>query len=279
MTPRELLAIARDAGVARLDALALIAQASGRDRTWLLAHDDEALPHRSAEAARSTIERRARGEPLAYLVGEREFHALVLHVTPDVLIPRPDTETLVAWALEVLARAQAAAPHVLDLGTGSGAIALAVKHARPGSAVTAIDLSDAALAVARANGQRLGLSVDWRGGHWMRELDASARFDLIVSNPPYVRAADPHLLTLAHEPALALVGGEDGLHALREIVDAAPQHLAAGAWLLLEHGFDQADAVSALLRERGFAGVQSRRDLAGQPRCTGGCWRDDADGR
>jgi release factor glutamine methyltransferase len=201
-----------------------------------------------------------------------------------VLDPRPDTETLVDWALDGLA---AAAPRpgtpiqVLDLGTGSGAIALAVadaaRRAEPSSAmhsvqVTAVDLSEAALAVARANGVRLGLAVDWRAGAWFEPV-AGCRFDRVLSNPPYIAEGDPHLAALQHEPQLALTAGPDGLRDLRQIVAQASDHLQPGGWLLLEHGHDQADAVAALLAAAGFEAIDHRRDLPGHVRCTGGRWR------
>ncbi|MES3015087.1 MAG: HemK/PrmC family methyltransferase, partial [Pseudomonadota bacterium] len=159
---------------------------------------------------------------------------------------------------------------VIDLGTGSGAIALAVKRARPGALVVATDISEAALAVARANAARLGLDVAMQHGAWWHGLEGR-RFDLVLSNPPYIAGADPHLAALKHEPTLALTPGGDGLGALREIIAGAREHLAAGGWLLLEHGYDQADAVQALLCAQGFAAIETRCDLGSQPRCTGGC--------
>jgi release factor glutamine methyltransferase len=186
-----------------------------------------------------------------------------------VLIPRPDTETLVNWALTLLPAAPSSAK-VLDLGTGSGAVALALKHASPHSAVLAIDASEQALCVARANALSLGLEVTMTTSCWLESV--SGVFDLIVSNPPYVREGDPHLAALGHEPLQALTAGADGLDDLRQIIAQAPAYLADGGWLLLEHGYDQADAVSLLLREGGFEAVSSRPDLAGILRCTGGRW-------
>jgi release factor glutamine methyltransferase len=269
-TVREALTAARAQGVDRLDAQLLLAFHLGRPRAWLIAHDDEPLPHNLAERFASDLARRADGMPLAYLLGEHEFHGLALRITPDVLDPRPDTETLVDWALEQLAApALPASPEVVDLGTGSGAIALAIAHRHPHARVTATDLSAAALAVARDNAARLGLTLQWAQGPWWAALPGR-RFDLVVSNPPYIAGDDPHLTSLRHEPLLALTPGGDGLDAIRAIVIGAPTALRPGGWLLLEHGWDQAEAVQALLRSHGFENVQSRADLAGRPRCTGG---------
>jgi release factor glutamine methyltransferase len=264
-------ALAACHGVARLDAQLLMLHVLGRgarDRAWLMAHDDEPLAPDAAARFSRLCARRAAGEPLAYLVGEKEFHGLRLQVDPRVLIPRPDTETLVDWALAVLP--PAAPARVLDLGTGSGAIALAIKHRRPDVSVEAVDRSADALAVAHANARSLGLDVVFRQASW---LDGAARgWDLIVSNPPYVAAGDGHLADLVHEPLQALVAGADGLDDLRTIVAAAPAHLAPGGWLLLEHGWDQAAAVRGLLATAGFGVVGSRCDLAGIERCSGGRW-------
>ena len=240
-----------------------------RPREWLIAHDDAPLSAGQQQRFAADCARRAAGEPLAYLLGEREFHGLMLQVGPAVLVPRPDTETLVDWALELLADAPGTAPAMADLGTGSGAIALALKHARPDARVCAVEISPAALAVARANGQRLGLDVQWLAGSWWQPLQGR-RFDLVSSNPPYIAAGDPHLPALRHEPLQALSPGGDGLSDLRHIIQAAPLHLQPGGWLLLEHGHDQAEAVRALLLQAGLTQVTTRRDLAGRPRCSGG---------
>ena len=266
------LADACSAGIDRLDAQLLLLHAldkSAAERAWLVAHDQDALPAVAAARFTALCARRAQGEPLAYLVGRQEFFGLTLAVDPRVLIPRPDTETLVNWALTLLPVAPSSAK-VLDLGTGSGAVALALKHARPHSAVLAIDACKQALCVARANALSLGLEVTMTTGCWLESV--SGVFDLIVSNPPYVREGDPHLAALGHEPLQALTAGADGLNDLRQIIAQAPAHLADGGWLLLEHGYDQADAVSLLLREGGFEAVSSRPDLAGILRCTGGRW-------
>jgi len=258
-------------GLPRLEAQMLLLHALGQPpqaRAWLLAHDDDALPADAAARLHALATRRLAGEPMAYLTGEKHFHGLRLRVDARVLDPRDDTETLVDWALALLP--PDAPRRVLDLGTGSGAIALAIAHARPRARVTAVDASADALAVARANAERLGLAVTLRHGDWLAPV-AGEVFDLIVSNPPYIAEGDAHLPALAHEPRAALVSGADGLDDLRRIVATAPAHLAPGGWLLLEHGWDQAAAVRALLADAGFAQVQSRRDLAGIERCSGGC--------
>jgi release factor glutamine methyltransferase len=267
-TVGDALELARRLGVDRLDAQLLAAHAVDRPRTWVLANDDAPLGESQGKALREHLTRRADGEPLAYLIGEKEFHGLTLRVTPDVLIPRPDTETLVDWALECLASAPTKA-QVLDLGTGSGAIALALAHACRDVQVCAVDASEAALAVARANGTRIGLSVQWALGDWFSPLGAR-EFALIVSNPPYVAERDPHLLALRHEPSQALCAGPDGLDAIRSIATQAPDHLLAQGWLLLEHAHAQASAVRDLLRQAGLRNVVTRTDLAGQCRCSGG---------
>ena len=258
-------------GLPRLEAQMLLLHALGQPpqaRAWLLAHDDDALPADAATRLHALATRRLAGEPMAYLTGEKHFHGLRLQVDARVLDPRDDTETLVDWALALL---PADAPRrVLDLGTGSGAIALAIAHARPQARVTAVDASADALTVARANAGQLGLAVTLHHGDWLAPV-AGEVFDLIVSNPPYIAEGDAHLPALAHEPRSALVSGADGLDDLRRIVATAPAHLAPGGWLLLEHGWDQAAAVRALLADAGFAQVQSRRDLAGIERCSGGC--------
>lgn len=265
---------AQHLGLPRLEAQMLLLHCMGRchhDRAWLLAHDQDTLPAAAAQHFTALCLRRLDGLPLAYLIGQREFHGLNLHVDGRVLDPRPDTETLVDWALEQLTGQPQ--PRVLDLGTGSGAIALAVQHQRPDAQVWAVDASAAALAVAQANAQRLGLPVHFRLGHWLQGWPAPdtscGRFHLIVSNPPYIRQDDPHLSALRHEPQQALVSGADGLDDIRQIVVQARPHLHPGGWLLLEHGWDQGAAVAALLQQAGYAHVQQRHDLAGHLRCTG----------
>lgn len=262
---------ARTLGLPRIDAQLLLLHALGRPdagRAWLLAHDTDVLePDRHAQFL-ALCQRRATGEPVAYLTGHKEFYGLPLEVDARVLDPRPDTETLVDWALEVTL--PLSAPRVLDLGTGSGAIALALQSQRPEAHVLAVDASADALAVARANAARLGLRVQFRQANWLAGVEGI--FDAIVSNPPYIPAQDPHLAALTHEPLQALASGADGLDDIRAILFQAPRHLPPGGWLLLEHGHDQADAVRTLLQARGFAQVQSRNDLAGIARCSGGQW-------
>ncbi len=269
------LRAARARGLERLDAQLLLGHVLGRSRAWLLAHGDEPLPPEPAQRLAALVERRAAGEPFAYLVGEREFHGLALTVSDAVLVPRPDTETLVDWALELLDGPLRHLDHptVLDLGTGSGAIALALKSACARARVWATDRSPAALAVACGNAGRLGLDVRFVHGDWWAALagiaDASS-FDLVVSNPPYIAADDPHLAALTHEPIAALVAAQDGFADLDAIVVGAPAHLRAGGWLLLEHGWTQAPAVRQRLATAGFAAVETRMDLAGRGRGSGG---------
>jgi len=255
-------------GLARVDAQILLLFALARplhDRAWLLAHDTELLNEAQQHRWDQALQRRLRGEPVAYITGHKDFFGLTLNVDARVLDPRPDTEILVEWALALLPAGQAA--RVLDLGTGSGAVALALQHQRPAACVTAVDASSDALAVASANALRLNLPVKCVLSHWMDKVPGP--FELIVSNPPYVADGDPHLAALTYEPLQALTSGADGLDDIRQIIAQAPSRLAAGGWLLLEHGWDQAAPVQALLREAGFVQVQSRRDLGGHERCTG----------
>jgi len=239
------------------------------DRAWLLAHSDEVLNFKTQSRYLDFLQRRAGLEPLAYITGVKEFFGLQLHIDKRVLDPRPETETLVEWALSCVA--DTSRPRIADLGTGSGAIALALKHSLPSAQVTAVDSSADAIDVATANAQRLGLEIVAYLGRWCAPL-AGQTFDVIVSNPPYVADGDAHLSQLLHEPLSALVAGKDGLDDIRNIVLQAVRHLKPGAWLLLEHGFDQAQAVQDLLANQGFVSVQSRQDLAGILRCTGGQW-------
>jgi release factor glutamine methyltransferase len=256
-------------GLDRLDAQLLVLHALGRglgERAWLVAHDDDLLSPPAANALEASTARRVAGEPLAYITGHKEFFGLDLLVDARVLVPRPDTETLVEWALNVLPTHAPAS--VIDLGTGSGAIALALKATRPTLLVHALDYSTDALVVAHSNAQRLGLDVQFSHGSWLNGI--TAQFDAIVSNPPYIEAGDHHLSALTAEPLQALSSGVDGLDAIRQIIMQAPSRLRPGGWLLLEHGFDQAAVVCALLTQAGFEAVQSRNDLAGIARCSGG---------
>lgn len=243
---------------------------SQTDRAWLITHDDEALPDAVARAFNAFCQRRLNGEPVAYIVGSKPFFGLDLQVDKRVLVPRPDTETLVEWAL-TSHTTQDTASAVLDMGTGSGAIALALKSARPDWQITALDASADALAVAQNNAKRLNLDLNFLKSSWFDAL-SNSKFDLIVSNPPYIVEGDWHMAALAHEPKQALTSGYDGLDDIRQIITQAPDHLHNGGWLLLEHGYDQAAAVRSLLAQRGFAQVQSRLDLAGIERCSGGQW-------
>lgn len=250
-----------DAREARL----LLAQATGFSEASVLAHPRHTL---SAEAEARFLEfaaRRARGEPIAYILGEKEFYGLPHSVNAAVLIPRPETELLVERAL---ARKPSS---VLDLGTGSGAVALAIKRNLPGARVVAVEASAAALAVARRNAVKLGLEVELRHGRWFEPVTGE-RFDLVVSNPPYVAKGDPHLAQgdLRFEPQSALVAGPDGLDALREIARGAPAHLNPGGWFLVEHGLGQDKAVRGLLQQAGFENLNTWPDLAGIARVSGG---------
>lgn len=250
-------------GLVPFEAKLLLGHALGRDRAWLAAHADDVVAAQEAKAFDALARRRRDGEPIAYLIGRREFYGLDLEITSDVLIPRPETELLVDLALARLTTDRAA--RVLDLGTGSGAVALAIAASRRSAQVIGTDISSAALALARRNAARLSIgNVSFVVSDWFAAL-ADQRFDLVVANPPYVAAGDPHLREgdLRHEPTQALTAGADGLSAIRVIVAAAPAQLADGGWLLLEHGHNQADAVGALLRDAGLADVRAARDLAG----------------
>jgi release factor glutamine methyltransferase len=291
VTLADALAAAAARGLARLDAQLLLLHALGRpasDRAWLLAHDTDTLADPARAAYLALCERRAGAEPLAYIVGHKEFFGMDLCVDKRVLVPRPETETIVEWALEILghpgvdpgstlprtgaciADRSSLCPQVIDLGTGSGAIALALKRARPQAVVEAVDSSADALEVARANARRLELDVNFSRASWLAGNER--RYDLIVANPPYVVQADPHLRDLGHEPIGALSAGPDGLRDIRIIIEQAPAHLRPGGWLMLEHGWNQADAVRVLLEAAGLQEVASQRDLAGIERCSGGKW-------
>jgi release factor glutamine methyltransferase len=303
--------LALDATTARIEAQSLLQHILNVPRAWLLAHGDDILTADQFSACEKLLQRRLHGEPLAYLLGEREFFGLPFKVTPATLIPRPETELLVELALERIAYQQphphpnpplegegscpsplapvpspsrgglgwgwgnTNTPTILDLGTGSGAIALSIAHARSHSCVLACDASAAALTIARENADRLQLTnVTFLQSDWYAALN-NQRCHLIVSNPPYIAANDPHLQQgdLRFEPPSALASGDDGLRDIRLIVAQARDHLEPDGWLLLEHGYDQAQAVRTLLHKAGFTEIFSAHDLAGIERCTGGQWR------
>lgn len=257
---------------ARLEARVLAAHAWQTSPAWLIAHDTDPATPAQQLAIASLIAQRTAGEPVAYILGEREFFGLRFAVTPAVLIPRPDTELLVEAALRHVP--EQAACRILDLGTGSGAIAITLAYQRPMANVVAVDASIEALAVAQTNARRLGTgNVSFVAGNWYSEL-AVKKFDMIVANPPYIAAVDPHLDAgdLRFEPRQALASGNDGLDDLRIIIAGAPMHLVKDGWLLLEHGYDQADAVMALLQQNGFTQTATQCDLAGLNRVSGGRW-------
>jgi release factor glutamine methyltransferase len=250
-------------GIDPREARLLLAEASGFSQASIIAFPERLLPPAVHNKFLEYIEKRKRGEPIAYIVGRKEFYGIDLVVNPAVIIPRPETELLVELAL------RRDFSSMVDLGTGTGAIALALKQQRRSSRVVAIEASAAALEVAKRNAVRLGLDVEFRHGMWFGPV-VGERFDLIVSNPPYVAAGDPHLAALAFEPRQALVAGPDGLDALREITRAARVHMTTGGWLLLEHGQGQETAVRELLQAAGLEEIGSWPDLAGIPRVSGG---------
>lgn len=251
-----------------VDAGLLLAHVLEKNRTWLYAHGDHVLTAHETQRFHDMVMRRAAGEPVAYLVGRRGFRNLDLSVTVDTLIPRPETELLVEFAVQRIPYGSSL--RVADLGTGSGAIALAIAAERPDVTVVATDASRAALQVARGNAEALGLcNVAFMHGDWLQPLNGQ-RFALIASNPPYIAASDPHLVQgdLRFEPTAALASGKDGLDAIRTIARDAPAHLCSGGWLLVEHGWTQGAAVRALLRDRGFVDVVTERDLEDRDRVT-----------
>ncbi|GAA5178787.1 peptide chain release factor N(5)-glutamine methyltransferase [Niveibacterium umoris] len=261
------LALARGQ-VPASEARLLLREASGASAAAIVGFPERALAPDAAARFTAWIARRAAGEPVAYILGEREFYGRRFAVSPDVLIPRPETELLVEQAL---ARIPDGTADVLDLGTGSGAIAITLALEAPQARVTAVDISPAALAVARSNAEQLGGQVRWREGSWFSGV-AGERFDLVVSNPPYVASEDPHLLAgdVRFEPRGALASGPEGLDDIRAIAGAAPDALNAGGWLLLEHGYDQGDAARAILISAGFVEVATAQDLAGLDRVSFG---------
>ncbi|MGL4574056.1 MAG: peptide chain release factor N(5)-glutamine methyltransferase [Burkholderiaceae bacterium] len=266
-TPTTLLAHAVHEGLAPLDVRVLVAHALGVPRIWLITHGDDALSPVQCDAARAAIARRAAGEPVAYITGQREFYGLMLHVSPAVLIPRPETE----WLVEFAATNAPTGGHVADIGCGSGAIAVALAHKRPDLQVLATDVSTEALDIARANAQQHGVAarVRFACGDLYAPLEG-AQFDMIVSNPPYIAAQDVHLQQgdLRFEPSLALTDRADGLALLRRLAQGASARLNPGGWLALEHGFDQGQAVATLLAQAGLENVATHTDLSAQPRNT-----------
>jgi len=262
----------RECGLPRLEAELLLCSILGCERVWLVAHAEEAIGSSKARSAHALFARRRAGEPVSYITGWREFYGLALRVTPEVLIPRPETELLVDLALERLPLGAPAC--VLELGTGSGAIAVALASERPGLAIVATDVSEAALALARRNARDHGAEIAFVLSDWFDALGPE-QFDLIVSNPPYVAAGDAHLERgdLRFEPRLALVGGEDGLACIREIAARAQNRLRPGGSLLMEHGYDQGDRCVELLIALGYSEVADLNDLAGLPRACAGVWR------
>lgn len=254
----------------RLDAQILLGHVLDRPRSYLYAHGEDLLTESERQQAEALLEQRLAGHPIAHLLGRREFWSQELEVSPDTLIPRPETEITLELALEKIPAGADWA--LLDLGTGSGALALMLALERPGCRVTAIDISSAALAVARRNRERLGAdNLELLEGDWFTPV-AGRRFQLIVSNPPYVAERDPHLDSgdVRFEPRRALAAGPAGLDDLEQLVRQAPDHLEPGGWLILEHAFDQAGAVASLLKKKGFIDIQCRPDLAGQPRASAG---------
>lgn len=257
------------------EAAMLLAHVVDRDRAWLISHGDESARPGQAATFQALLQRRLAGEPMAYVLGRHGFWSLSLKVTPAVLVPRPETELLVEQTLACLPECQPSAPwRVADLGTGSGAIALALARDRQHWQIVATDASAAALAVAEDNARSLGLDarMQFRHGSWYQALAGQPPFDALVSNPPYIESSDPHLAdpALRHEPQSALVSGSDGLDDIRQIIAGAFEHLNPGGWLLLEHGWNQADAVRELLHRHRFTDIDSRHDLAGQPRISYG---------
>jgi release factor glutamine methyltransferase len=268
-------ALALEKREARIEARVLLAHALQVDHAWLIGHDRDVPTPAQQVAIEGLVARREAGEPVAYILGEREFYGRMLKVTPDVLIPRPDTELLVETALQRLPEDMPC--RILDLGTGSGAIAISLALQRPLAEVVAVEASAAALVIAQTNARRLGAdNVHCLAGNWYAALGKSGvkKFDMIVSNPPYIAVSDLHLDAgdLRFEPRQALTAGDDGLRDLRIIVAGAPAHLAEGGWLMFEHGWDQADKARELMAQSGFMNVECLHDLAGHSRVTLGRW-------
>ncbi|HEY9097478.1 MAG TPA: peptide chain release factor N(5)-glutamine methyltransferase [Thiobacillus sp.] len=261
-------ALGLDKREARLEARVLASHAWAVDAAWLIAHDTDKTPDAQTTAFQTLLSQRLEGHPIAYIVGYREFYGRSFRVTPDVLIPRPDTELLVELALQRIPSDQPL--EVLDLGTGSGCIAISLALERPLARITAVDRSEAAITVARSNADQLGARITFLQSDWLTAL-GEHRFDLIVSNPPYIARQDPHLERgdVRFEPITALTARQDGLDDIRQLIAASPTHLKPGGWLLLEHGYDQAEAVRALLNQHALQAPQSWSDLAGHARVSG----------
>lgn len=261
-------ALLRASDLPTAEARALLAQQLGVTREHLIAHPERTVALEHALAFRALAQRRRDGEPMAYLLGVQEFYGRNFRVSRDVLVPRPDTETLIDVVLRCLAGLSS--PRVLELGTGSGCIAITLQRERADAALTATDASGAALAIARHNAEAHHANVSFALGDWYAAVPPTARFDAIVSNPPYIAAGDPHLAQLAHEPVIALTDGGNGLYCLQTIVRGARAHLRPGGWLMLEHGYTQGSVVAALLREAGFSFIATTRDAAGHERVAAG---------
>lgn len=262
-------ALLASSGLPIFEARILACHALNVPRSWLIAHADEVVSDGITPSLESLFRRRREGEPIAYLTGEREFWGMSLAVSPEVLIPRPETELAVERVLEL--SVGLTSPRILDLGTGSGAIAIALARERPDAKIWASDASSSALAIAKGNAMRHAVRVEFACGEWFAPLH-DQYFDIIVSNPPYITDSDPHLSEgdLRYEPRAALVGGRDGLDCVRHIADAARAYLVPGGWLVLEHGYDQGEACVRLLEDLGYGGVRDNQDLAGHPRiCSG----------
>jgi release factor glutamine methyltransferase len=268
--PRLCEALQLNVAEARLEVRVLLGHALGVERAWLVAHEHDELPSGPLASYESLLARRLAGEPVAYILGEKEFFGRSFKVTPAALIPRPETELLVELVLDMLAPDRQA--RILDLGTGSGCIAITLALERPDCEVVATDQSTPALNVARENAVRHGAKVRFCQGNWYQALSAETdKFDLIVSNPPYIAQGDAHLAALTHEPSHALASGADGLDDIRLVVKGAVTHLVPGGWLMFEHGWDHAEACRELLQQARFSQVQTRTDLAGHGRVSLGC--------
>jgi release factor glutamine methyltransferase len=277
LTIQRALNIAKSRGIDRLETqlwLSHVMKSPSDERclrAWLIIHEAEPLTLEQQTVWEQGLTRLQAGEPLAYLLGKKEFFSLNLMVNSQVLIPRPDTEVLVQWALDTLPLLPSATPRVLDLGTGSGAIAVALKKSAPHIEMHAVDISHSALEVARHNAATLGVSVHFHEGSWWEPIK-HLQFDLVVSNPPYIDPLDPHLAALKYEPLQALVSSSKGFNDLEAIIKVSSKLLPSSSCLLLEHGYTQKDDLQECFHQFGFSKIASRQDLAGQWRCTGG-WR------